>query len=97
MNERSNKKMRKSRFSIEEIMNILKEGETGEILISSLCRKYDISNVTYYQWRRKYNGFTIPEAKRIKVLEEENNRLKKLLAERDQKVSVLKEVIRKNF
>ena len=89
--------MRKSRFSIEEIMDILKEGKTDEISISSLCRKYDISNVTYYQCRRKYNGFTIPEAKRIKVLEEENNRLKKLLAERDQKVSVLKEVIRKNF
>ncbi len=89
--------MRKSRFSIEEIMDILKEGETDEISISSLCRKYDISNVTYYQWRRKYNGFTIPEAKRIKVLEEENNRLKKLLAERDLEVSALKEVIRKNF
>ncbi len=89
--------MRKSRFSIEEIMDILKEGETGGISISSLCRKYSISDISYYLWRRKYNGFTIPEAKRIKVLEEENNRLKKPLAERDLEVSALKEVIRKNF
>ena len=70
--------MRKSRFSIEEIMDILKEGETGENSISSVCRKYGISDVSYYLWRRKYSGFTIPEAKRIKILEDENNRLKKL-------------------
>jgi len=89
--------MRKSRFSVEGIIQILKEGETGKNSISSLCRKYNISNVTYYLWRKKYNGFTIPEAKRIKMLEEENNSLKKLLAERDLEVSALKDVIRKNF
>jgi len=89
--------MRRSRFSVEEIMQILKEGETGESSVSSICRKYSISNVTYYLWKRKYQGFTIPEAKRIKQLEEENSKLKKLLAERDLEVSALKEVIRKNF
>jgi len=89
--------MRRSRFSVEEIMQILKEGETGGSSVSSVCRKYSISNVTYYLWKRKYQGFTIPEAKRIKFLEEENNRLKKILAERDLEVSALKEVIRKNF
>ncbi len=78
-------------------MDILKEGETGEISISSLCRKYSISDISYYLWRRKYNNFIIPDAKRIKILEDENNRLKKLLAERDLEVSALKEVIRKNF
>ena len=70
--------MKGSKFSIEEIMQILKEGEAGVDSISAVCRKYGIGSATYYTWRKKYNGFTIPEARRIKMLEEENNKLKKL-------------------
>lgn len=78
-------------------MQILREGETGGSSISSVCRKYNISNVTYYLWKRKYQGFTISEAKRVKILEEENNRLKKSITERDLEVNALKEVLRKNL
>jgi putative transposase len=78
-------------------MQIVKEGEISDGTVSSICRKYGISNLTHYLWRRKYNGFKIPEAKRIKQLEEENSKLKKLLAEREVEVNALKEILRKNF
>jgi len=66
----------KKRFSEEQIINILRKTEAGE-----LCRKRAISDATFYTWRKKYGGMAVPEVKRLKSLEEENARLKKLLAE----------------
>ena len=88
--------MRRSRFSYEQIIGILKEHQAG-LSAQDLCRKHGISDATFYSWRRKYGGMEVPEAKRLKALEEENARLKKLLAESMMDVSTLREMLAKNF
>ena len=88
--------MRKSRFSEEQIIGILKEHQAG-IGVSDLCRKHGISDATFYTWRSKYAGMEVSEAKRLKALEEENAKLKKLLAESILDVSTLREALGKNF
>ncbi|CAM3651515.1 IS3 family transposase ORF A [Rahnella bruchi] len=74
----------KKRFSDEQIISILREAEAeAEAGVSAreLCRKHAISDATFYTWRKKFGGMEVPEVKRLKSLEEENARLKKLLAE----------------
>ena len=88
--------MRKSRFSEEQIIGILKEHQAG-FSAKVLCRKHGISDATFYNWRSKYGGMEVSEAKRLKALEEENRKLKKLLAESMLDVSTLKEMLGKNF
>jgi len=72
--------MRGKRFTEEQIIGILKEGEAGA-KTGELCRRHGISEQTFYRWRRKFGGLDVSEAKRLKALEEENRRLKALLAE----------------
>jgi putative transposase len=88
--------MKRSRFSDEQIIGILKEHQAG-LSAADLCRKHGISDATFYTWRKKYGGMEVSEAKRLKVLEEENARLKKLLAESMMDVSTLREMLGKNF
>lgn len=88
--------MRKSRFSQEQIIGILKEHQAG-FSAKELCRKYGISDATFYNWRSKYGGMEVSEARRLKALETENAKLKKLLAESMLDVSTLKEMLGKNF
>ena len=88
--------MRKGRFSEEQIIAILKENEAG-VSPSELCRRHGISDATFYNWRKKYGGLEVSEAKRLKSLEDENARLKKLLAEQVMDNSTLKELLAKNF
>ena len=64
---------------------------------AELCRKYGVSDATFYKWRSKYGGMEVSEAKRLKTLEEENAKLKKLLAESMMDVSTLREMLGKNF
>lgn len=71
----------KKRFSDEQIISILREAEAG-VSARELCRRHAISDATFYTWRKKYGGMEVPEVKRLKLLEEENARLKKQLAER---------------
>ena len=87
--------MRKSRFSEEQIISILKEHQAG-IALADICRKHGISDATFYNWRSKYGGMEVSEAKRLKRLEDENGRLKKLLAESMLDVSALKDLLGKN-
>ena len=88
--------MKRSRFSEEQIIGILKEHQAG-LSAAELCRKHGISDATFYKWRSKYGGMEISEAKRLKALEDENARLKKLLAEQMMDVATLKEMLGKNF
>jgi putative transposase len=88
--------MKRSRFSDEQVIGILKEHQAGLSAVE-LCRKYGISDATFYTWRKKYGGMEVSEARRLKALEEENARLKKLLAESMMDVSTLREMLGKNF
>jgi putative transposase len=88
--------MKRSRFSEEQIIGILKEHQAG-FSAAELCRKHGISDATFYNWRSKYGGMEASEAKRLKALEDENKRLKKLLAEAMLDVATLKELLGKNF
>ena len=72
--------MKKSRFTETQIIKILKEVEGGR-LVKEVCREYDISDATYYNWKAKYDGREASDVKRLKELEEENRRLKQMLAE----------------
>ncbi len=72
--------MKKQRFTEEQIIAVLKEQEAG-MKVADLCRKYGISDATFYNWKAKYGGMEVSEAKRLKALEAENAKLKKLLAE----------------
>ena len=88
--------MRGKQFSEEQIVRILKEAETGQGTISDLCRKHAISEFTFYRWRRKFQGLSISEARRLKDLERENSRLKTIVANRDLEIEAMKELLRKN-
>ena len=88
--------MRKSRFTEEQIIKALKEHAAG-LSASDVCRKYGVSDATFYKWRSRYGGMEVSDARRLKALEEENRRLKKLLAETMLDASTLKEMLTKNF
>lgn len=92
--------MPRRRFTAEQIINHLRE---AEVLLSQgksvgeVCRQLEVSENTYYRWRREYGGLEIDQAKRLKELEKENRRLKKLVADQALDLSILKEVSRGNF
>ena len=87
--------MRISQFSTEQIIKILEQAEREEESISAICRAYGISETTFYRWRKPFGGMAVKEAQRLRDLEKENARLKRLLAERDLEVDALKELLAK--
>jgi putative transposase len=88
--------MRGKRFKQEQIIPILKEAEAG-VGVNDLCRKYGISDCTFYNWKAKYGGLTVNEARRVKLLEDENRRLKHIVADQVLEIQALKSVVSKNF
>lgn len=88
--------MKKSRFSEEQIIAVLKEHQAG-IAVSDICRKHGISDATFYNWRNRYGGMEVSDARRLKALDDENRKLKKLLAESMLDVATLREALGKNF
>ncbi len=88
--------MVRKQYTEEQIIAVLREAEAGA-KVSDLCRKYGMSDATYYNWKAKYAGLTVNELKRLKALEEENRRLKQIVAEQALDNRALKELLSKNF
>ena len=86
----------KQRFSETQIIGFLREADAG-VAVKELCRRHGFSDASYYLWRRKFGGLEVSDAKRLKVLEQENARLKKLLAEALLEQAVTQEVLRKKW
>ena len=87
--------MKKSRFTGEQKVRILRETEQDSV--ANVARKHGVSAETVYSWRRRFGGMDVDEAKRLKELERENARLKRLLAERDLEIDVMKEIAAKKW
>lgn len=88
--------MRKSKFKESQMMAILAEGDAG-LPVAEVCRKHGISNATYYQWKSKYAGMSANELKRVKDLEAENSRLKRMYAELALENAAIKDVLSRKF
>jgi putative transposase len=87
--------MKRSRFNEEQIIGVLKGAEAGA-KVSELCRRHGISDATFYTWRSKYGGLEISEVRRLRQLEEENRRLKSIVADQALDIRALKDVLAKN-
>jgi putative transposase len=87
--------MKPDHHTAEQIIKILEQAEKGEQTIAAICRVHGIAENTFYRWRKVYGGMSLNEVQRLKELEKENARLKRLLAERDLEVDALKELLAK--
>ena len=85
----------KKRFTDEQVIAILREAEAGVAPIKVLCRKHNISEQTFFRWRNRFGGMDVPDARRLKDLESENARLKRLVAEQMLVIDGMKEIVRK--
>lgn len=88
--------MKKPRFRESQIFQVLKEAEAG-VPIAELCRKHGMSNASFYKWRAKYGGMDVSSMKRMKELEDENSRLKKMYAEEKLKAEIISEALEKKW
>jgi putative transposase len=88
--------MKRSRFSEEQVIGVLKEHEAG-VAVAELCRKHGMSSATFYSWKAKFGGMDVSDAKRLKTLEDENARLKKLLADAMLDNSALKDLLSRKW
>ena len=88
--------MKARRYTEEQIITVLKEGQAGA-KVADLCRRYGMSDASYYNWKAKYAGMTVSDLRRLKALEAENRRLKQIVAEQALANLTLKELLSKNF
>jgi putative transposase len=90
-------KMKAGQFTNEQIVAILQEAERGDKPVTQICKEKGVSEATFYAWRKKFGGMQTRDVQRLRELEKENTRLKKLLADRVLEVDVLKEALSKNW
>ena len=88
--------MKRSRFTEEQIIGILREQEAG-VATAEVCRRHGVSSATFYKWKAKFGGMDVSEARRLKALEDENAKLKKLLVERMLDAAAMKELLSKKW
>lgn len=88
--------MKRKQFSAEQIIGILKEAEAGAV-VAELCRRHGMSSATYYAWKAKYGGLEVSDAKRLRALEDENGKLKRLLADAMLDNAGLKDLLSKKW
>ena len=88
--------MKRKRFSEEQIIGVLREQEAGA-KVADLCRKHGVSEATFYNWKAKYGGMDVSDARRLKALEDENAKLKKLIADQMLEASALRELLSKKW
>ena len=89
--------MRQKQFTDAQIVAVLQDAEKGDTTISALCKERGITETTFYRWRNKFGGMQVKEAQRLRELEKENARLKRLLAEQVMETDLLKDVLSKNW
>tara|TARA_R110002033_G_scaffold75641_1_gene127260 strand:- start:900 stop:1169 length:270 start_codon:yes stop_codon:yes gene_type:complete len=89
--------MKKTRFTESQIINILKEGESGALMVPELCRKHNVGQSTYYKWKSKYGGMQASDLTRMRELEAENAKLKKMFADVSLQNMALKDIVEKKL
>ena len=89
--------MRPPKLSDEQIVALLREAEKGQKPVAEICREAGVTETTFYRWRRKFAGTTVPDVRRLKELEKENGRLLRLLGQRDVEIDAMKELLRKKW
>ncbi len=87
--------MKSGQYTAEQIIKILDQAHKGEKTVAAICRDHGIAEATFYRWRTAYGGMSVAEAQRLKELEKENSRLKRILAERLLEIDLLKELLEK--
>jgi putative transposase len=87
----------KKRFSEEQIVRILRQAEAADQTVAAVCKAQGISEQTWYRWKKQYGQMGVAEVRRLRQLEQENGRLKRIVAERDLEIDAMKEVLKTNF
>lgn len=89
--------MKKKRFTEEQIVRMLRQAQVADQTVSQVCKEYGVSEQTWYRWKSKYGQMDVAEVRRLRELEKENARLKRIVAERDLEIDAMKEVLKGNF
>jgi putative transposase len=87
----------KKRFSEEQIVRILRQAEAADQTVAEVCKQRGVSEQTWYRWKKKFGQMGVPDVRRLRELEKENRRLKRIVAERDLEIDAMKEVLKGNF